>query len=151
MSCIPNSVSIVAASVGGQVVGCTISSLVSVDVESPKVLFVLKNDSSTLKALSGLSVFSISVLAENQGEIAQTFSSQYKNHPLDAWIFEDDGSPRLNGSLGHFSCKVEDLYIRGSATIVIAQVISQDFSTGLRPLVYRLRSFGSFLDSEKKT
>lgn len=150
MSCVPNSVSIVAAFVQGQVVGCTISSLVSVDVVTPKVLFVLKNDSSTLKALSGTSIFSISVLAENQGDIALMFSSASKEHPLDTWSFKEDGSLGLNGSLVHFSCSVEDLYTQGSASIVIARVIYQGISHGLKPLVYRLRSFGSYIESEKQ-
>lgn len=146
MSCIPNSVSIVAAYVEGQVVGCTISSLVSVDVESPKVLFVLRNDSSTLRALSSASIFSISVLAENQRSIALDFSSAAKETSLDSWSVQDDGSLLLDNSLVSFSCKVVELHVQGSASIVIGSVVSQRFLTTLKPLIYSFRAFGTFTD-----
>lgn len=150
MSCIPNSVSIVAAYVEGLVVGCTISSLVSVDVESPKVLFVLKNDSSTLRALSSANIFSISVLAENQRSIALDFSSASKETSLDSWSVGDDGSLRLDNSLVSFSCKVVDLHVKGSTSIVIASVVSQRFSTTLKPLIYSFRAFGTFTDHKSE-
>ena len=80
MSLIPTSVSVVACLDERQVFGCTISSLVSLDVglDSAKILFVLKKESLIGSKIIKNKYFSINVLTNTQKKYAENRRIAYK-------------------------------------------------------------------------
>ena len=77
MSLVPTSVSVLSCVEGSFVYGCTISSLVSVDVrqENPEIVFVLKKQSLVGDKIKTNYFFSINVLSENQDSLAKKYST----------------------------------------------------------------------------
>jgi flavin reductase (DIM6/NTAB) family NADH-FMN oxidoreductase RutF len=76
MSLVPTSVCVLSYLENNLIFGCTISSLVSVNIseESPEIVFVLKKDSLFgNKIRSGL-YFTINVLSSDQGNLAKKYS-----------------------------------------------------------------------------
>ena len=78
---IPTSVSIVLVRDREEIKGCTISSLVSIDIssENPHVMFVLRKDSSTGESIQSGRDFSINLLNQNQIHIAKDRKSTRLN------------------------------------------------------------------------
>ena len=75
MARIPTSVFIVGVKVEELVTACTISSVVSVDIERQIISFVLQKSSSTLKAIRSKKTFGISLLNDQQSAVSKHFSS----------------------------------------------------------------------------
>jgi len=68
MSLVPTSVSILSCIQNSLIYGCTISSLVSVNIDekSPEIIFVLKNESLIGKNIRLGNLFTINVLASSK-------------------------------------------------------------------------------------
>jgi len=77
MSLVPTSVSVISCIENSLIHGCTISSLVSINVrdENPELIFVLKKQSHIGGIIKANNFFSINVLSSQQGDIAQKFSA----------------------------------------------------------------------------
>jgi flavin reductase (DIM6/NTAB) family NADH-FMN oxidoreductase RutF len=75
MSVIPASVSVIGLVKESQILGCTNSSLDSLNVINPELLFVLRNGSTLLNAIVHDELFSINVLSDRQKELADYYSS----------------------------------------------------------------------------
>ena len=73
MSLIPSSVSVISCFEEGLIYGCTISSLVSVDVQedNSEIIFVLKKQSLVGEKIKVNEFFKINVLSSSKDEIAQ--------------------------------------------------------------------------------
>lgn len=147
MSRIPNSVSILGVLKDDEVLGCTVSSLVSVEVENPELMFVLKNSSATLQALSAVGLLSINVLASSQKFLADYYSkSRAKEIYSEAesrWTCSKDGVVFLEGSLVSFICRVNRLVPLASATLVFCAPIETYSQNESFPLIYADRQFFS--------
>ena len=145
MSQIPTSVAVISLSVAGNIKACTISSLVSVDVVNPTVMFVLKNDSSTLNAIKSCLRFSISILTRNQALISQRYSNvgreKLESTNIDFCNHEDSGLPMLIGAYSTFLCNFESTLELSSASIVFASVENVIKSDTRDPLVYFARKY----------
>jgi flavin reductase (DIM6/NTAB) family NADH-FMN oxidoreductase RutF len=77
MSLVPTSVSVVSCRDANSIHGCTISSLVSVNIqeESPEILFVLKKQSLVGEKIRANNFFTINVLSVGQAEVARKYSN----------------------------------------------------------------------------
>jgi flavin reductase (DIM6/NTAB) family NADH-FMN oxidoreductase RutF len=141
MSCVPNSVSVVAIKFGPEINACTISSLVSVDIENPKLLFVLKLDSGTLAQIQTGQIFSVILLSSSQESMAIEFASKLKDYSTPSWISGLDGALDLNGSRAQFVCKLDRTINEGGTAMVISSVLNYRFSLERDPLLYCDRKF----------
>jgi flavin reductase (DIM6/NTAB) family NADH-FMN oxidoreductase RutF len=143
MACVPNSVSIVSVKTHEGVMSCTISSLISVDVTNPQVLFVLKNDSQTLSKLRKSKRFSISVLSEHQRILSIKYSlPRDENDFINDSFFEGDhGIPIIKDSVVFFLCELEEILQLQNASVLFANVLSFTSDSMLKPLVYQNRKY----------
>jgi flavin reductase (DIM6/NTAB) family NADH-FMN oxidoreductase RutF len=145
MSQIPTSVAVISLFVEESIKACTISSLVSVDIVNPKVMFVLKNDSSTLKAIKRSLRFSISILTSNQALISQRYSNieakSLEPSDIDFCNYEDGDLPILVGAYSNFFCSFESILELSGATIVFASVENVIKGETSDPLVYFERKY----------
>jgi flavin reductase (DIM6/NTAB) family NADH-FMN oxidoreductase RutF len=144
MSQIPSSVAIVAVSTSDGFQACTISSFISVDVLDPTVMFVLKNESGTLKRIQENNKFSINLLLAGQHELSKIYSSLEKKSEIAFkanWKTTKLGVPILIDCKSFLVCQTFSVKELPSATVVFAQVIEFELRSQNLPLIYYSRSY----------
>jgi len=135
MSKIPTSVSILVQSDEEKTVSCTISSLVSVSINNPKVLFVLKKESKTGWAIETNRFFEIFVLTSEQEEAAKK-SSTLNHHLSTADIHQLKISSRIV-----MECELYDVHENYEAKVYIATVLNAKIRSDGNSLIYLNREF----------
>ena len=145
MAKVPTSVFVVGVHIEGLVVGCTISSVVSVDIERQVISFVLQKNSSTLIAIKSKNEFGISLLSNQQSEVSRYFSNQKKS--LDqgefVWDLETQSVPFIPNNAGSFHCSLDKIYELDNTTIVLAKVENFKVTNEGSPLMYWNRTYFS--------
>jgi flavin reductase (DIM6/NTAB) family NADH-FMN oxidoreductase RutF len=129
------------------VFSCTISSLVSVDIQedNPEVLFVLKKDSYFGGKIMSSNFFTINVLSSVQGDLAQKYST-----PRDPEIVSesnwqiDKEFVEIRGCRSVINCQLSKVYDSHSADIFIGSVLSYSGDAEKSALLYDARSYGIF-------
>ena len=145
MAQIPTSVFVVAVRVEALVTACTISSVVSVDIERQTISFVLQKNSSTLKVIRLIKKFGISLLSDQQAEASHHFSSLEKNFDERefVWDMQNEDFPTIPNSAGNFNCNLLETYELENTFIVLAKVEKFHVVTERNPLVYWNRKYFS--------
>ena len=145
MSLIPTSVSIVTCLDERQIFGCTISSLVSLDVgiNSAKILFVLKKESLIGSKITKNKYFSINVLTNTQQKYAEYYSKERKPDQVDdnKWQIENAKYALLLNSKVIFKCELHELIDTYPANIFVGKVIDAKPGLEEKPLIYSSRKF----------
>lgn len=144
MSLIPTAVGIVwSLESNGDVLGCTISSFISVSIEEKQetVAFVLRQESRTAHQLKELSVYRVSILSQDQSSIAKVFangmSASEKSKLISQYnLWYED-------TVCEFQLQPMQQVIVGSSIIFLAKVISFSSNPVKQPLVYQSRRFSS--------
>ena len=147
MSLIPSSVSVISCLEEGLIYGCTISSLVSVDVRenNPEIIFVLKKQSLVGEKIKTNKFFTINVLSAGQDEIAQTYSAARlpENVSNSNWIIEGNFA-EISKCKITMNCKLRQIYDNHAATIFVSKVIKHSVDQSQLTLIYNARSYGRF-------
>lgn len=145
MSKIPTNVSVLGSWEVANIKACTISSLVSVDIIDPTIMFVLKNGSANLINLKRTIDFSINVLTAKQS----VFSEIYSNSPVkfedlsinNFWCTHASGVPIIPNAHLTFICKFNSCLALENATLVFAKVVEVIAGENSNPLVYFQRMY----------
>jgi flavin reductase (DIM6/NTAB) family NADH-FMN oxidoreductase RutF len=147
MSNVPNCVSIISALNGENVQACTVSSFISIDVEVPKTLIVLRNGSRTLSTIKQSKFYSVSLLSKAQNEIASLFAAKTTKPNVHLDSLFDKGtnyaSPFLKQCLQVCFCKLERIVEFENASLVIGTVLGVDSQAKEMPLIYWSRMYYS--------
>ncbi|HEY7350947.1 MAG TPA: flavin reductase family protein [Ktedonobacterales bacterium] len=132
----------------GQIWGFTASSVCSVSLEPPLVLFCLEHTADCHPAFLESSVFAINFLSSEQSGLSALFAMKgavkYRETPFTEGAFH---LPLLPGALVHLECSVYARYPGGDHTIIVGQVEGGSQTTAqdsLQPLLYYARSYGTF-------
>lgn len=145
MSLIPTNVSVVACLDEKQIFGCTISSLVSLDVEidSAKILFVLKKESLIGSKICKNKYFSINVLTNTQQKYAEYYSREREPDQVNdiRWHIENAKYAVLSNSKVIFQCEMNELIDSYPANIFVGKVIDAKPWSEEKPLIYSSRKF----------
>lgn len=145
MSQVPTNVAVVGSWEGERIRACTISSLVSVDIVNPTIMFVLKSESATLANIKSTKVFSINVLSAQQANLSQIYSNSTTNdEPLNHtqyWETHKSGVPMIMSSHLNFFCVLTSSQELKNATIVFAKVEELIKSDSGDPLLYFERKY----------
>ncbi len=145
MSVIPASVSVIGLVKDSQILGCTISSLVSLNVVKPELLFVLRNGSTLLNAMRPSELFSINVLSDKQKEIADYYSSAREIESLsntkNPWKVIDQGLIVLGDTKVSFSCRLNRLEPLDTSTLVFCTPDAAFETKNSAPLTYSNRQY----------
>ena len=147
MSLVPTSVSVISCREESLIYGCTISSLVSVDVqeEKPAIVFVLKKQSLVGEKIKAFDFFTINVLSARQDEIAQKYSRDRSpaNISDHSWIVEGDFAEIPECRITMY-CKLLKIYDNHAADIFVGQVIKYSGNQSQVSLIYDARRYGRF-------
>jgi len=145
MSAVPTSVSLILCVEGDKVYGCTISSLVSLDVSdtTSKIAFMLKKDSLVGKTIITNKSFSINVLSAEQEFLARYYSNVRSPDSIkeDKWDILNDKFAHMKNSRIVLDCEYHDIFEEYPANIYVARVVNSSVNKDLFPLIYESRNF----------
>lgn len=121
-------------------IGVTVSSLCSLSLEPPSVLFCLHRESRSLPVLKTNGVFAANILAFGQQRVASSFAGlipELRDDRFAAgeWTTLATGAPLLAGALCSFDCRLADVFEFGSHTIFAGEVVALE-TQGEEPLLY---------------
>ena len=139
----PAGVAVVTVDVGGQPVGLTVASLVSLSLEPPLVGVAVRRDAALHELLREADEFAVNLLAEGQDDLAQHFARGVP--PIALWeriaLRASDGPPELDGALGWLRCRRLDEHPTGDHTFFVGTVESAELGTATRPLIFHGQSY----------
>jgi len=121
-------------------VGVTVSSLCSLSLEPPSVLFCLHRENRSLPVLTANGTFAANILSQGQQRVASSFAGLIPELREDRfaageWDALVTGSPSLADALCCFDCRVADVFDFGSHRIIAGEVVAVE-TKGEDPLVY---------------
>lgn len=145
MSQVPTNVAVVGSWEAEGLRACTISSLVSVDIIDPTIIFVLKSDSATLANIKSAKDFSVNVLSVQQAHLSQIYSNlrteEETSNLTQYWEAHKTGVPIIIDSHLSFFCVFTTSQELKNATIVFAKVTAIITNESDNPLVYFERKY----------
>jgi flavin reductase (DIM6/NTAB) family NADH-FMN oxidoreductase RutF len=148
MSLVPTSVSILSCIQNSLIYGCTISSLVSVNIDekSPEIIFVLKNESLIGKNIRLGNLFTINVLASSQICLAKKYSKERDPDLLSEKTWDiSDGFAKIKDARVHLGCKLAKVYDSHAANIFVGSVEKYFGESYQSALVYEARDYGRLI------
>ena len=115
--------------------GFTANSFVSVSLDPMLVCWSIQNTSSQFSAYAEAQEFAISILGEDQHDIARRHASRGDTQlKVEDFVWTEGGLPVVAGALGHVECRQWSLYPAGDHTMIFGEVTAIKAQHGLRPL-----------------
>ena len=133
-------VTIVTSNRNGQVYGMTVSAFASLSIEPMQIIVSLRSGSLLQDMISDSNNFAVSILREDQKEVAGYFASSGRE-PCDGEFpglrcsTAISGAPIIGGSLAHFACTLATTYDGGDHVIIVGDVVDAVAEDGA-PLLY---------------
>lgn len=120
----PTGVTIVSAVGADSHVHCmTVNSFTSLSLDPPLVMWALRAKSTRYETMVNSSIFSVSVLAESQLDLARLHStSPHRPCALDSWGAFLEGCPVIAGACAHFVCKSSGQVRQGDHTLLVGEI-----------------------------
>jgi flavin reductase (DIM6/NTAB) family NADH-FMN oxidoreductase RutF len=142
----PTGVAVVTVDAGGQKLGLTIGSLVSLSLEPALVGFAVARESALHELLREAGGCAVSLLAAGQDWLAQHFARGVP--PIAMWhgIATEagaSGAPLLVGALGWLECSLRDEVAVGTHTFFVCDVLRVEIGEDVPALVRVHGAFGS--------
>jgi len=148
LGCFPTGVVVVAARVGGALVGITVNSFVSVSLEPPLVLWSVDRRSSRYETFTTVADFTISILSSDHQTVSARLATPGERSldglPL---IDTEGGAPGLADALAVLECTREAVHDGGDHSIIVGRVLRFAWRRTGRPLVYFRGRYGSLAGS----
>ncbi len=138
-------VAVVATRHDGLVYGITVSSFASLSLDPLLVLVCLRNTNRLARMIRDAGRFAISILADEQADVARWFSESGRE-PIPAFpqfgtIDTPTGSPIIDGAIAHLDCELEREVPGGDHSIVVGRVVGAASDPARRPLLYFRRAY----------
>jgi 3-hydroxy-9,10-secoandrosta-1,3,5(10)-triene-9,17-dione monooxygenase reductase component len=131
-------ITVVTAISGGEPVGMTCQSFMSVSLDPPLVLFSPAKTSRAWPAIQRSGRFCVNFLAADQEPVSNTMASRGIDKFADlGWSpTQETGSPLLDGALGYVDCTIHAVHETGDHYVVIGRVQDLDATRDGKPLLY---------------
>jgi flavin reductase (DIM6/NTAB) family NADH-FMN oxidoreductase RutF len=142
----PSGVAVVTVNAGGQELGLTVGTLVSLSLEPPLVGFGVRRDAALHELLREAQELAVSVLAAGQEHIAQHFARGVP--PIALWtripLRDADGPPQLEGAVAWLRCRLTEEHPTGDHTFFVAAVeTAEPGPPQARPLVFHGQAYAA--------
>jgi flavin reductase (DIM6/NTAB) family NADH-FMN oxidoreductase RutF len=136
---VPAPVAVVTVEAGGESIGLTVSSFVSLSLEPPLVGVAVSRQAALHELLRGAGAFAVSVLAAGQERLAQHFARGVP--PIGLWTGIETregtlGAPLLDGALGWIECRLAGEHETGDHTLFVGEVATVERGPGREALVH---------------
>ena len=134
-------VTVVAARHGPLLAGMTANAVASISIDPPLMMASIGRRAETHRAIIGSHAFAISVLAEDQRDLADCFARPTTAEKLTgfcdaAWHEAETGSPVLEGALAYFDCRLSAQHDGGDHTIFVGEIVAAGFRDDAVPLLW---------------
>jgi flavin reductase (DIM6/NTAB) family NADH-FMN oxidoreductase RutF len=135
----PHGVAVLTVDAGGERLGLTVDSLVSLSLDPPLVGVSVSRQAAMHELLREAGGFAVSLLAAGQEDVAQHFARGVP--PIAHWHgiatrADAAGAPLLEGALGWLECRVAAEHAAGDHTLFVGEVISVEGGLAAPPLVH---------------
>ena len=125
---LPGAVCVVAVRWRGSQHATTVSSVASVSLEPPQLLFCVHADARLVDALADVDLWTLTVLAGNQAPVADWLASpgrptigQLDRVPHE--VSDATGAVRIGGAAAWFDCRTAAIHPSGDHAIVVGEVL----------------------------
>ena len=139
----PSGVAVVTVEAGGDRLGLTVASLVSLSLEPPLVGVSVRRDAALHELLRDAGSFAVSLLAAGQEAVAAHFARGVP--PIALWtgveVRTGGGAPLLEGAIGWLECRVHGECAAGDHTFFLGEVEAAERGPGERALVFHGRNY----------
>ena len=134
----PSGIAVVTVDTGGQKLGLTVGSLVSLSLDPPLVGFAISREAAMHELLREAGGCAVSLLAAGQEWLAQHFARGVP--PIAMWhgIATEvgaAGAPLLVGALGWLECGLREQVSTGTHTFFVCTVLRAELGEDAPPLV----------------
>jgi flavin reductase len=144
-------VTVVAARHGPLLAGMTANAIASISIDPPVLMVSIARKAETYRAIVGSHAFAVSVLADDQRDLAECFAQPTTAAKLTrfcdaAWHEAETGSPILEGALAYFDCRLTEQHDGGDHVIFLAEIVAAGFREDAEPLLWfasEYRSLGA--------
>ena len=135
----PHGVAVLTVDAGGERLGLTVDSLVSLSLDPPLVGVSVSRQAAMHELLREAGGFAVSLLAAGQEDVAQHFARGVP--PIAHWHgiatrADAAGAPLLEGALGWLECRVAAEHAAGDHTLFVGEVLSVEGGLAAPPLVH---------------
>jgi flavin reductase (DIM6/NTAB) family NADH-FMN oxidoreductase RutF len=136
----PSGVAVVTVTTGGQELGLTVGTLVSLSLEPPLVGFGIRRDAALHELLREAAAFAASLLAAGQEAVAQHFARGVP--PIALWQGIErrpgpaTGAPLLAGALGWLEARLVSEQDSGDHTWFVGEILGTELGSPARALVH---------------
>ncbi len=134
-------VTVVAARHGPLLAGMTASAIATISIDPPILMASIARKAETHGAIIGSHAFAVSVLAEDQRELADCFAQPTTATKLTrfcdaAWHEAETGSPILECALAYFDCRLTERHDGGDHTIFLGEIVAAGYREDAAPLLW---------------
>lgn len=127
----------------GQPCGLTINSFTSVSLAPPLILWALNKESPSRPTFDAGRPFAVSILAEEQEELARRFARPVPDKFSEIPHFAGQlGVPIIDGSVGHLECEAFDSFEAGDHVVYLGLVMHGARQPERPPLAFHQGAFG---------
>jgi flavin reductase (DIM6/NTAB) family NADH-FMN oxidoreductase RutF len=134
---VPHGVAVLTVDAGGERLGLTVDSFVSLSLDPPLVGVSVNRHAAMHELLREAGGFSLSLLAAAQGDVAQHFARGVP--PIAHWHgieTREGAAPLIEGALGWLECRLSAEYETGDHTLFVGEVESVEAGVRAPPLVH---------------
>ena len=134
---VPTGVAVLTVDAGGQRIGLTVATLVSLSLEPPLVGVAVARQAAIHELLRESGECAFSLLAADQQSLAEHFARGVP--PIGMWqgviVRDTAGPPLLEGALGWLVCRVREELPTGTHTFFTTEVVRAEPGIDASPLV----------------
>jgi 3-hydroxy-9,10-secoandrosta-1,3,5(10)-triene-9,17-dione monooxygenase reductase component len=138
-------VTIVSGIYKGKVHGFTCQSFSALSMDPPLVMLAVSKASVSWPPISKSRRMSISILAEDQGNLARQFAvsgvEKFKNVDF---RLSDLGLPLIDGAQAYIECEIKRRISAGDHIVVIGEILNLVSTNSWSPLIYYRGKFGRY-------
>ncbi len=133
-------VTVITTSVDGWLHGMTANAITSVSLDPLLLLVCVDKEAHTHDHLSRAGAFAVSILAEDQQDLSQTFATS--NKPEEGRLqgvryrIGENGAPIIDGCLASIQCEVTERTDAGDHTVFFGRVLHAKSERDTPPLLF---------------
>ncbi|PXA88379.1 flavin reductase [Nostoc sp. 3335mG] len=149
MSSMAASVSVVTARRGDEVVGRTVTAALSLSASPPAVLISIDIMSRLADLIAKTGGFSMAVLADDQGGIADAFAGKVAPETRfdhGQWRDWPSGHPQLLGAVTAFDCEVIGAIETGTHVLFAGAIVDAETHEARLPLLWQRHGYHALSD-----
>lgn len=149
-SCMAAGVAIVTArNKQGEPRAMTVSSLISVSLDPPLILFCLAKSAYHFDVFIEAKAFAVNCLSRTQTALSNRFAEECDDDLRDLTLHKlKTGSPMIMGSLAALDCLTENHHQAGDHIIVVGRITALNLGAADDPLLYYQRAYRDLRPSD---